>query len=37
MMFKTQIGSVDQITTGSVTIEITTNDAGVDFVVVEAI
>lgn len=37
MSFKEQIGSVDQITTGSVLVEITANSAGVDFVRVEAI
>jgi len=37
MMFKTQVGSVDQITTASATIEITATAAGLDFVVVEAV
>lgn len=35
--FKEQVGSVDQIYTGTVMLEITANDLGVDFVRVEAI
>lgn len=35
--FKTQVGSVDQITSGSFMIEIDSNDEGLDFVFVEAV
>lgn len=36
MSFKRQFGSVDQITTGAITLEITSSSAGVGVVIVEA-